>query len=80
MTETSPVALLCPRSTPLSKKNTVGVLFPNTEAKIVSLTNGEVLGPHQPGELFLRGPQVYFLYSYYILNVVGSYVFHILRF
>lgn len=58
MTESSPVTLLMPRLTPRSKIGTVGVLLPNTEAKIVSLQTSEVMPTHKPGELWVRGPQV----------------------
>lgn len=59
MTESSPVSIFMPLMTPRSKINTVGVLYPNTEAKIISLTTGEAQGTHKSGELLIRGPQVY---------------------
>jgi acyl-CoA synthetase (AMP-forming)/AMP-acid ligase II len=34
------------------------VLVPNTEARIVDVATGEVLGPGRDGELHVRGPQV----------------------
>ncbi|XP_055633236.1 probable 4-coumarate--CoA ligase 1 [Toxorhynchites rutilus septentrionalis] len=58
MTESSPVTLCTPYKYDLSKVGTCGQLYPNTQAKIVSLTDGSNLGPHQTGELYLRGPQV----------------------
>ncbi|CAG9819532.1 unnamed protein product [Phaedon cochleariae] len=58
MTESSPVSLCMPLSTPPTKVGTVGVPFPGTEAKIMSLSSGEVLGPNEPGELLVRGPQI----------------------
>lgn len=58
MTESSPVTLCTPYKYDLSKVGTCGQLYPNTQAKIVSLTDGSNLGPHQPGELYIRGPQV----------------------
>lgn len=58
MTETSPVTFIMPKLTPPSKIGTIGVLYPGTEAKIISLTTGEVLGPNKTGELLVRGPQV----------------------
>lgn len=58
MTESSPVTLFMPLLTPPSKIQTVGVLVPNTEAKIINLSTNEVLGSHQSGELLIRGPQV----------------------
>ncbi|GAB6028007.1 hypothetical protein CHUAL_002234 [Chamberlinius hualienensis] len=56
MTETSPVTLFNPRNA--TKIGTCGVLMPNTEAKVVDVDSGESLGPMQPGELWVRGPQV----------------------
>ncbi|XP_052890328.1 probable 4-coumarate--CoA ligase 1 [Anopheles moucheti] len=58
MTESSPVTLCTPHRYDQSKVGTCGQLYPNTEAKIVSLTDGSNLGPHQTGELYLRGPQI----------------------
>ncbi|CAB3247236.1 unnamed protein product [Arctia plantaginis] len=58
MTESSPVTLLTPYTYPYSKVGSVGQLVPSTQAKIVSLTTGEMLGPHKSGELWLKGPQV----------------------
>lgn len=58
MTESSPVTLCTPVKYDLSKVGTCGQLYPNTQAKIVSLTDGSNLGPHQSGELYIRGPQV----------------------
>ncbi|XP_050677444.1 probable 4-coumarate--CoA ligase 1 [Leptidea sinapis] len=58
MTESSPVTLLTPYVYPYSKVGSAGQVIPSTQARIVSLTTGQSLGPHEPGELFLRGPQV----------------------
>ena len=58
MTESSPVTLMMPKETPRSKIGTVGTLYPNTQAQIVSLITNEVQGPNQPGELLVKGPQV----------------------
>ncbi|XP_049285822.1 probable 4-coumarate--CoA ligase 1 [Anopheles funestus] len=58
MTESSPVTLCTPHRYDQSKVGTCGQLYPNTEAKIVSLTDGSNQGPHQTGELYLRGPQI----------------------
>lgn len=58
MTESSPVTLFMPILTPPSKIQTVGVLLPNTEAKIINLSTNEVMNSHQSGELLVRGPQV----------------------
>ena len=43
-----------PNPTPLS----VGLLLPNTQAKVVSVKTGQNLGPNQEGELCVKGPQV----------------------
>ena len=56
MTETSPMGLLSPREG--WKIGSCGVVFPNTEAKIVDLESGNALGPNQRGELCIKGPQV----------------------
>lgn len=58
MTESSPVTLCTTHKYDLSKVGTCGRLYPNTEAKIVSLTDGSNLGAHQSGELYIRGPQI----------------------
>nr|CAH7746282.1 unnamed protein product [Callosobruchus chinensis] len=58
MTESSPVTFIMPRITPPSKIGTIGVPVPGTEAKIISLTNGETMGTHESGELLVRGPQI----------------------
>ncbi|XP_026752676.1 probable 4-coumarate--CoA ligase 1 [Galleria mellonella] len=58
MTESSPVTLMTPYHYPYNKVGSVGQLICNTQARVVSLTSGEMLGPHKSGELLLRGPQV----------------------
>ncbi|XP_050304061.1 uncharacterized protein LOC126741607 [Anthonomus grandis grandis] len=58
MTETSPVTFIMPKMTPPSKIGTIGILYPGTEARVISLSTGENLGTHQTGELLVRGPQV----------------------
>ncbi|XP_026331135.1 probable 4-coumarate--CoA ligase 1 isoform X2 [Hyposmocoma kahamanoa] len=58
MTESSPVALMTPYNYPFNKVGSAGQLVPSTQARIVSLTTGEILGPHKSGELLVRGPQV----------------------
>ncbi len=40
------------------RTNSIGVPFPDTEARIVDLTSGEPLAPGDEGELEVRGPQV----------------------
>lgn len=68
MTESSPVTLLTPFDYPYGKVGSVGQLVPSTQAKIVSLTDGEMLGPHKSGELWLKGPQVI---SFYFSKLIG---------
>lgn len=58
MTESSPVTLCTTYKYDQSKVGTCGKLYPNTQAKIVSLTDGSNQGPHQTGELYVRGPQI----------------------
>lgn len=59
MTETSPATLLTPLHPLPGKSASVGQLFPNTEARIISLITGKTLGPNQSGEIHFRGPQVH---------------------
>ncbi|KAJ0176045.1 hypothetical protein K1T71_008219 [Dendrolimus kikuchii] len=58
MTESSPVTLMTPYTYPYNKVGSCGQLVPSTQARVISLTTGEMLGPHKSGELLLRGPQV----------------------
>jgi 4-coumarate--CoA ligase len=56
MTEMSPVSHISP--VPGWKAGAVGVLLPDTEARIVDPATGADLGPEAEGELWVRGPQV----------------------
>ncbi len=59
MTESSPVALGNPIG-PSRRPGTVGVPFPSTEIRVVDPTDPTVdRGVGEPGELLLRGPQVF---------------------
>lgn len=58
MTETSPVTLLSPLQSLPDKEAAVGKLFPNTDARIVSLCSDQTVGPYETGEIQFRGPQV----------------------
>lgn len=59
MTESSPVALGNPIG-PSRRPGTVGVPFPSTEIRVVDPDDPRVdLPPGEPGELLLRGPQVF---------------------
>jgi len=57
LTEASPVTHGNPLNG-LRKVGSIGIPFPNTEAKIVDLATGVDLPPGQIGELAVRGPQV----------------------
>jgi acyl-CoA synthetase (AMP-forming)/AMP-acid ligase II len=57
LTETSPVTHAT-RLDPRPKLGGIGVPIPNTESKIVDITDGRELGPLQEGEICIRGPQV----------------------
>jgi acyl-CoA synthetase (AMP-forming)/AMP-acid ligase II len=56
LTETSPVTHISPRER--NKPGTVGVLTPNTEAKVIDLDSGDEVPTGERGELCVRGPQV----------------------
>jgi long-chain acyl-CoA synthetase len=59
MTETSPVALGNPIG-PSRRPGTVGVPFPSTEIRVVDPADPEADRPFgEPGELLIRGPQVF---------------------
>ncbi|MCT1365187.1 long-chain-fatty-acid--CoA ligase [Microbacterium sp. NRRL B-14842] len=59
MTEASPVALGNPMG-PTRRPGTVGVPFPSTEIRVVDPDDPDVDVPTgEPGELLLRGPQVF---------------------
>ncbi|HEX5818595.1 MAG TPA: AMP-binding protein [Gemmatimonadales bacterium] len=58
MTEASPVTHATPDAPGAARPGSVGVLVPNTEARIVDVATGEVLGPGADGEVHVRGPQV----------------------
>jgi acyl-CoA synthetase (AMP-forming)/AMP-acid ligase II len=58
MTEASPVTHATPDAPGAARPGSVGVLVPNTEARIVDVATGSVLGPGADGEVQVRGPQV----------------------
>jgi len=58
MTETSPLATICPLEPSRQKAGSVGVCVSNTEGKIVDIVTGDELEPGQEGEVCVRGPQV----------------------
>jgi acyl-CoA synthetase (AMP-forming)/AMP-acid ligase II len=57
LTETSPATHISPPDE-RNRPGTIGLLVPNTECKIVDPSTGQMLGPGQDGELWMRGPQV----------------------
>ncbi len=58
LTETSPVTHVFPELADRDDAGSVGVLVPNTEARIVDLESGEDVANGGRGELLIRGPQV----------------------
>src|SRR5262245_4055209 len=58
MTETSPVTHVNSMAGGRQKPGSIGRPLPNTECRIVDPATGAELGPNQPGELLMRGPQV----------------------
>jgi len=56
LTETSPAAYYTPPEA--ARDGKAGVLVPNTECRIVCTETGRTLEQHQPGEVWIRGPQV----------------------
>lgn len=58
LTETSPPVCGHPVEGDKVRHGSVGPLVANTEAKLVDLATGEEAAPGEPGELWLRGPQV----------------------
>ncbi|ARC56381.1 Long-chain-fatty-acid--CoA ligase [Frondihabitans sp. 762G35] len=59
LTETSPIALGNPVG-PTRRPGTVGVPFPSTAARVVDRDDPSVaVAPGEPGELLVRGPQVF---------------------
>lgn len=56
MTETAPAVFLSPLDN--AKLGSCGGPLPRSKAKVLSLENGQSLGPYQRGELYVSGPQV----------------------
>ena len=56
LTETSPLTHANPIAR--AKAGSIGIPLPDTDARIVDLETGADVGPGQPGELLIRGPQV----------------------
>ena len=58
LTEASPCVTANPLDGP-QKEGSIGVAFPHTEIRIVDINDSSrVLGPHEEGEMLVRGPQV----------------------
>jgi acyl-CoA synthetase (AMP-forming)/AMP-acid ligase II len=57
LTETSPVTHAM-RATSTTSLASIGPPVPNTEVRIIDVDTGVELGPHQNGEICIRGPQV----------------------
>ena len=58
MTETSPVHMGLPRYG-MKKSGSVGIPFPDTEVKLIDPDSGEIVPAGDPGELVVKGPQVF---------------------
>lgn len=58
MTETSPVHMALPRYG-MKKPGSVGIPFPDTEVKLVDPASREIVPAGEPGELLVKGPQVF---------------------
>lgn len=58
MTEASPVTHLGPTHDAPWKPGSAGRVVPNTEVKIVDITNGDEVAQGKEGELLIRGPQI----------------------
>jgi len=58
LTEASPVTHIVPTNLAGVKNGSIGRLLANTECRIVDPESAAELGPDQPGELWIRGPQI----------------------
>jgi acyl-CoA synthetase (AMP-forming)/AMP-acid ligase II len=58
MTETSLAIAVTPPDPAKVRMGAVGVLIPNLEGKVVNPVSGAELGPHERGELLVRGPNI----------------------
>ena len=56
LTETSPVCCILEKGS--KKYMSSGKPVPNTEMKVINRDTGATLGPDEPGEICIRGPQV----------------------
>ena len=69
MTESSPVLTFPTLDT--TNTGTVGVLVPNTEARVIDINSGDNLTSGVSGELCFKGPQVR-LISFFVIHFVFS--------
>lgn len=58
MTETSPVHMGLPLYG-MKKAGSVGIPFPDTDVKLIDPDSGEIVPVGEPGELVVKGPQVF---------------------
>ena len=58
MTETSPITHLVPPLGDINKPGSIGVPIPGTECRLVDHDTGQDVERGEPGEIWLRGPQV----------------------
>ena len=58
MTEMSPVTHLVPPGSTVRKPGSIGPPIPGTECRLVDPETGRDARPEEPGELWMRGPQV----------------------
>ena len=58
LTEGFPAMRMAPSDPNVRMVTSVGRCLPNTECKVIDPGTGSELGPDEPGELWLRGPQV----------------------
>lgn len=58
LTETSPVTHAIPEEPSANKPGSIGPPIPNTECKVIDPATEAELGPDEPGEIWIRGPQV----------------------
>lgn len=58
LTEATATVCLGPLARRANKPGTIGFVLPNTELRLIDVVSGEAAAPGEPGELWLRGPQV----------------------
>ena len=58
LTETSPVTHMIPDEPGRDRPGSIGFPISNTECKLVDPASGNEVGVNEPGELWIRGPQV----------------------